>query len=1121
MDLSATHAQTQTAAPAQRDPLWYKDAIIYQLHIKAFFDSNNDGVGDFPGLTQKLDYLQDLGIDTIWVLPFYPSPMRDDGYDIADYRGVYADYGNLGDVRTFIREAHARNIKIITELVINHTSDQHPWFQAARRAPPGSNKRNFYVWSDTDKKWPETRIIFSDTETSNWTWDPVAGAYYWHRFFSHQPDLNFNNPSVIKAVMRIMRYWLDMGVDGMRLDAIPYLCERDGTINENLPETHAVLRYMRAELDKHYSDRFFLAEANQWPEDVREYFGDGDECQMAYHFPLMPRIYMAVAQEDRHPITDIMAQTPDIPENCQWAIFLRNHDELTLEMVTARERDYMYQTYAADKRMRINVGIRRRLAPLMENNRDKIKLVKSILLSMPGSPILYYGDEIGMGDNVYLGDRNGVRTPMQWSPDRNAGFSRADPARLYLPPVMDAVYGYQAVNVEAQINSPSSLLNWMRRLIAVRKAHSAFGRGSLSFLHPGNRKILAYLREYRDETLLCVANLSSSSQPVELDLSAFKGRVPVELLGLTVFPSIGELPYFLTLPGFSFYWFLLSTEAAAPAWHDERWDVSELPVLVIPEGWGSLLGKKANSASALQNLLANKMRSQFEQQILPAFLANQRWFADKGRPAHEIALVAAGEWKAQDGDWLIAMVRFQTEQGEQHYYGLPLALAWEDENSDNFAALARGTVARVRQRARSGILYDAVWDDAFCRALATALANNAVQELVAGSLHFQTPTEVPPLLLQASQEIRRAALEQSNTSIIFGDRYILKIYRKLQSGVNPEIEMAKFLTLASPFEHIAAYAGAIEFHSKDGKCASLGILQRYVENQGNGWAFCVDYLQRYLESISNLPGVSAPETTHPHAIFLGMITVLGERSAKLHQALSRVTGNPDFDPEDLSTVDLARWRTDVAQLAALAFNQLSAQQANLPASSAATVAELLGLKDGLRPALDALLPQSLQGQKTRFHGDYHLAQVLVVKNDFVITDFEGEPGRSLAERRRKDSPLRDVAGMLRSFNYAAETVLNHFALDQSFDMAKLEPEVRRWEALTRDAFLESYCAGVHCGDSSMRAETDTLIEFFTLEKAVYELLYELNNRPEWVALPARGLAQILNKTKARTESQHE
>ena len=501
------------------DPLWYKDAVIYQVHVRAFADSNGDGIGDFRGLTEKLSYIKSLGVSCVWLLPFYPSPLRDDGYDIAHYEGVHPSYGSLKDFRAFLRTAHEHGLQVVTELVINHTSDQHPWFQAARRAPADSTKRNYYVWSDTKHKYDGVRIIFTDTETSNWSWDPVANAYYWHRFFHHQPDLNFDNPHVRRAVQRVMRFWLDMGVDGMRLDAVPYLIEREGTSCENLYETHLVLKELRAELDRNYANRMLLAEANQWPGDVCAYFGSGDECHMAFNFPLMPRIYMALRQEDRHPISDIVSQTPEIPDICQWAIFLRNHDELTLEMVTAEERDYMYQAYATDPQMRINVGIRRRLAPLMENNRQRIELMNGLIFSLPGTPVIYYGDEIGMGDNIYLGDRNGVRTPMQWTSDRNGGFSRADPARLFAPLVMDPVWGYQALNVEAQERSPSSLLNWMKRIIALRARHRTFGRGSIRFVSPPNRKILAYVREHEGETIFCVANLARTAQPAELDLA--------------------------------------------------------------------------------------------------------------------------------------------------------------------------------------------------------------------------------------------------------------------------------------------------------------------------------------------------------------------------------------------------------------------------------------------------------------------------------------------------------------------------------------------------------------------------------------------------------------------------
>jgi maltose alpha-D-glucosyltransferase / alpha-amylase len=542
------------------DPLWYKDAIVYELHVKAFFDSNGDGIGDFAGLAGKLDYLQDLGVDCVWVLPMYPSPLRDDGYDISDFYGIRPDYGTVDDFQTLLDEAHRRGIRVIADLVMNHTSDQHPWFQEARSSRE-SPFRNYYVWSDTDQRYRGTRIIFVDTETSNWTLDPGTKAYYWHRFFSHQPDLNYDNPDVRKGMLDVMRFWLDRGLDGFRCDAVPYLFEREGTSCENLPETHAYLKELRRILDQEYRGRILLAEANQWPEDVRHYFGNGDEFHMAFHFPLMPRIYMAVRSEDRLPITDIFTHTPRIPETCQWGLFLRNHDELTLEMVTDEERDYMYYAYASDPQAKLNLGIRRRLAPLMDSDRRKIELLNSLLLTLPGTPILYYGDEIGMGDNLYLGDRNGVRTPMQWSGDRNAGFSAADPARLYLPLITDPVYGYQAVNVEAQARSPASLLNAMKRLIAARRTSQAFGRGSIEFLRPRNQRVLAYLRRFGRETLLIVNNLAGSSQPVELDLRPLAGAAPVEMLSGTRFPQVGQAPYFLSLGPYGFFWFRMEEEA--------------------------------------------------------------------------------------------------------------------------------------------------------------------------------------------------------------------------------------------------------------------------------------------------------------------------------------------------------------------------------------------------------------------------------------------------------------------------------------------------------------------------------------------------------------------------------
>ncbi|NIR90305.1 MAG: maltose alpha-D-glucosyltransferase, partial [Gammaproteobacteria bacterium] len=1072
------------------DPLWYKDAIIYQLHVRAFFDSNGDGIGDFRGLTQKLDYIHDLGVNTLWLLPFYPSPLRDDGYDISDYRNIHADYGARRDFRYFVREAHKRGLKVITELVINHTSDQHPWFQAARRAPPGSAKRRFYVWSHTDRTFPETRIIFTDVESSNWAWDPVAQAYYWHRFFSHQPDLNHNNLQVVKAVVRVMRFWLDQGVDGLRLDAIPYLCVREGTNNENLPETHDVIKRMRAVVDDHYNNRIFLAEANQWPEDVRDYFGQGDECHMAYHFPLMPRMYMAVAQEDRHPIVEIMEQTPDIPETCQWAVFLRNHDELTLEMVTSKERDYMYERYAGESRMRLNLGIRRRFAPLMENDPDKIKLMNSLLLSMPGSPIIYYGDEIGMGDNFYLGDRNGVRTPMQWSPDRNAGFSKADPQRLYLPPIMDPVYGYEAVNVEAQSRDPSSLLNWMKRMLAVRKAYKAFGRGSLEFLRPGNRKILAYIREYYDEeSILCVANLARYPQPVELDLGRFRGQVPMEMLGHTPFPPIGELPYLLTLPGYGVYWFRLLAEAEVPAWHEELLPPLEIATVVLTEGWRSFFPQRLTGS---HRSVAERLQSQLTRAILPKFLAAQRWFGAKGEEVERVELQPMLEWD-EHGDWLFAQARVWMAGAEAQSYFLPLAIIWS-EDEERIRPLLHFTLAKVRQRAQVGILCDAFADERFAAALVDAIGEGRRLSTDGGELHFNATAAYAPLVRTPPDElpVHRPGVEGSNTAVILGKELFLKVYRRLQRGINPELEMGRFLTEQTDFQNIIPVAGAVEYQEAQGGTTTLALLQGYISNQGDAWSYTLDYLERYLEHCLVEPEANLAEAPELHAPYLARVHTLGERTGELHRALCVKTGDPAFDPEELTTEDLQRWGDRARADARRALARLERRSA-VPEAQREEAARAVALRSEIEARIDTVMDMRIEGVKTRHHGDYHLGQVLVVENDFVIIDFEGEPARSLAERRAKHCALRDVAGMLRSFSYAAYVALDRLSAERRENFAFLEPFAAVWERLVADAFEEGYeqgvadCAVYPRGPGHARM----LIDVFVLEKVVYEICYEL------------------------------
>ena len=918
------------------DALWFQDAVIYELHVKAFFDADNDGVGDFRGLTERLDYIKDLGVTAIWLLPFYPSPMRDDGYDVSDYRNVHPSYGTRNDFRNFVREAHHRNLKVITELVVNHTSDQHPWFQAARRAPKGSSKRDFYVWSDDPNRYAGTRIIFTDTEASNWSWDAVAQAHYWHRFFSHQPDLNFDHPGVLRAVIRTMQFWLDMGVDGFRLDAIPYLCEREGTNNENLPATHAVIKRIRAALDAGYADRVLLAEANQWPEDVREYFGNGDECHMAFHFPLMPRLFLAIAQEDRYPVVEIMRQTPEIPPNCQWAIFLRNHDELTLEMVTDRERDYMYQMYATDPRMRLNVGIRRRLAPLLENDRSRIELMSFLLFTMPGAPILYYGDEIGMGDNIYLGDRNGVRTPMQWSVDRNGGFSRADPQRLYLPPIMDPVYGYEAINVESQTRSPSSLLSWTRRMIEVRKRFKAFGRGTLAFLEPGNRKVLAYLREYQDETVLCVANLSRTAQAAELDLARFEGRVPVEVAGRVSFPPIGKLPYLVTLPGHGYYVFQLATDAPPPVWHERRLPTQELPVLVMLEGWRTFL-TPGGGAQDIRRAMATRTHEQLEREVLLPHLETRRWYAGKGRPVARVDLVEEAEWHTPDGDWLLSCLRVEFADPDAQTYFLPLAIAWEERGRDPTDQIGAWALARVRQRAQTGILYGAFGDAAFCRALARAMAGDESIPFGSGRLQFRHTAAYAELAGAIGDEVRHPPLEQSNTGVFFGERLYLKGYRRLQSGPSPEVEVGNFLTAATPFPHVARVAGWAEYVDADGVTTTLALLQQYVDHQGNLWDYTLDYLDRYVDLRAGAVVGAAPEPAEEdlHRGFVAQAETLGRRIGELHRAFATATGSHDFDPEPVEPSELRDWRATVHADVDRTLKLLAARRDSIAASVAA------------------------------------------------------------------------------------------------------------------------------------------------------------------------------------------
>jgi maltose alpha-D-glucosyltransferase/alpha-amylase len=1122
----STRRRAREEGLLESDPLWYRDAIIYQLRVGAFQDSDADGIGNFRGLIDRLDYLQDLGVTALWLLPFYPSPMRDDGYDISNYTAVHPDCGTLDDFKVFLREAHRRGLRVITELVINHTSDQHPWFQRARRAPSGSRFRDFYVWSDTPERYTEARIIFKDFEPSNWTWDPVAKAYYWHRFYSHQPDLNFDSPEVRKAVLQWLDFWLGMGVDGLRLDAIPYLFEREDTNCENLPETHAYLKDLRSHVDSRYRDRMLLAEANQWPEDAAAYFGQGDECHMAFHFPVMPRLFMALRMEDRYPIIDILHQTPAIPETCQWAVFLRNHDELTLEMVTDEERDYMYRVYATDTKARINLGIRRRLAPLLGNNRRGIELMNALLLSLPGTPIIYYGDEIGMGDNFYLGDRNGVRTPMQWSADRNAGFSRANPQQLYLPVIIDPEYHYEAVNVEAQQGNPHSLLHWTKRLIGIRKRHRSFGRGSIEFLHPSNHKVLAFIRCHEDERILVVANLSRFVEYVELDLSDYRGMVAVEVFGGKPFPPIGDLPYLLTLGPHAFYWFRLEPVAADEALMDE----------IVLERAASL-----RVQGSWENALRGEGRDALEA-VLPTWLRGRRWFGGKARRIESASVVDAIAVPGGSDLGMIAVVEVR-QDGTSDLYTVPLAFvtgaAGEDLTRQHPGAALAGLEMETREGVERGWLVDALEIPAFCAQLLEAIGRRRrlrgqAGEVVATAtrayrqLRGPDDGDLSPALIQA---------EQSNTSVVYGERLVLKLFRRLSEGTNPDLELGRFLTEGDRYPHTPLVAGAFEYQVPRREPMTLGILHGYIENEGNAWEFTLDQLARYFEDVDARPLESdtvqvAPgtpldlvELELPPLVselvgpYLEIARLLGQRTAELHLALASDPEDPAFAAEPFTSLYQRSLYQSMRNSTQRNLPLLREKLGELSGPTAAEAAALLAREEEILEALQAIVGERLEGSRIRVHGDYHLGQVLYTGSDFVIIDFEGEPARSLSERKIKRSPLLDVAGMLRSFEYAAHTELfgrveRGVLVDEEASL--LRPWARFWSQWVGSGFLRAYLPPVSAAGLIPR-ERDAVrrvLRVLLLDKALYELGYELNNRPSWARVPIRGILDLLDAPAA-------
>jgi maltose alpha-D-glucosyltransferase/alpha-amylase len=1103
------------------DPLWYKGAVVYQLHVRAFRDSNGDGVGDFRGLVEKLDYLQELGVSALWLLPFYPSPLRDDGYDIADFRSINPAYGTMRDFRQLLRAAHQRGLRVITELVVNHTSVEHHWFQRARAAPRGSRWRNFYVWSDTTDRYREARIIFQDFEPSNWAWDRVAGQYYWHRFYAHQPDLNYESADVRRLITRTLEYWLDLGVDGLRLDAVPYLYEREGTMCENLPETHAYLRELRAAVDGRYDGRMLLAEANQWPEDAAEYFGRGDECHMAFHFPVMPRLFMAVQMEDRFPVIDILQQTPPIPDTCQWALFLRNHDELTLEMVTDEERDYMYRVYAYDRQARINLGIRRRLAPLLGNNRAKMELLNGLLLSLPGTPVLYYGDEIGMGDNVYLGDRDGVRTPMQWSADRNAGFSRANPQQLYLPVIIDPEFHFETVNVETQSANPQSLLWWMRRVISLRNRHHVFGRGDIEFLTPENYRVLAFVRRDADEQILVVANLSRFAQYCELDLGAWRGLVPRELFGHTEFPPIGDLPYLVTLGPYAFYWLALEQ----PRVEITMAGAAGPPTISVQGGWDQVfIGR---TRRALEDAVA-------------AFLEGQRWYAGKGRRLRSVRLrdVVSLAPARHDALAVVTMVEVEYIEGEPDTYVLPLAVAEPEQAGRIEAEMPGAVVARLERKGETSLLVDGLVEPRLCELLLEALTRKRRLRGAAGELAVRQTSPLRRIVADADGELQPMLFraEQSNTSVVYGSRLILKVFRRNEEGVNPDFDVGLFVNRHG-FEHAPAVAGSFEYRSAGSEARTIAIAHEIVPNEGDAWSYTRDEVGRFYEralmegrSIADVwwsPGASylelaereLPDVAHETSEgYLRSAELLGLRTGELHLTLASGDGDRAFAPEPFTALYQRSLYQTQRNLTRRNLRLLRRAQGRLEPHVQELAAEVLEHEQELLDRFRGLLDHRLTGARIRYHGDFHLGQALYTGKDFVIIDFEGEPGRSLADRRSKRSPLRDVAGMLRSFDYAAHAALRDqiergLVERESDGYRDLERWGRMWRSWASAAYLHSYLETARLG--TFLPETDDelalLLDLYVLEKALYELGYELSSRPDWVEIPLLGILELLRQ----------
>lgn len=1100
----------------ENDSLWFKDAIIYELHVRGFYDSNGDGIGDFLGLIQKLDYLEDLGINTIWLLPFFPSPLKDDGFDVTEHCDVHPDYGTLSDFKLFLKEAHRRNIRVVIELILNHTSDQHPWFRKARKSKSGSRYREFYVWSDTPEKYKEARVIFSEEESTNWTWDSEAKAYYWHRFYRHQPELNFENPEIQMEMIKVVDFWLKLGVDGFRLPSIPFLFEEEGTNCENLPQTHTFLKRLRAHIDKNYKNRILIAEANLWPEDAATYFGNEDECHMNFHYPLMPRLFLALRTEDSYPIVDIIEQTPETPLNNQWAVFLRNHDEMDLEMVTEEEKDYLFKAYANDPHSKLNLGIRRRLAPLLNNDRRKIELLYTILFSLPGTPVIYYGDEIGMGDNVYLGDRFGVRTPMQWSLNLNAGFSNTNPQRLYLPIISDPIYRYESVNVATQEENPSSMMWWMKNVMAMRKRLNVFGRGDMKFIESSNAKVLSFVRSYERQRVIVVANLSQFSQAAILNLAEYKDCDMTEAFSQNRFMNVNEGDYSITLGPYGYFWFQVDKVDKK-----DKSEVSgELPLLKTDYSWERIL-ESFNDVRVL------------ERTILPPFLKKCRWFGGKAKVVSKVSLHKTIPLKVEGDTHYLAIIEVHYVQRLPELYFLPITFAAADSILERIEYTVQSVVCRAEIQGIPGFIMDSSYDRVFRDYLFHSMNKRVnIKDDEGGVLEFNASV-FTKISLDKEVESKLLKSDQSNTAIIYNDQYFFKFYRKLEKEINPDLEIVRFLTENTGFQNSPKYAGSIEYKDAQNNVIVFGLLEEKVENQGDAWLMATDSVGRFYERVmthaskDKIPKLlndasirfeDTPEIIQElvgRGLYERMVR-LGQRTAEMHLALASETTDAAFSPEPFNANYQRSLYSSLRKLVRDRFSLLESSLSKLDAVTRDFAKKILPLEDLILECFSEIYQVKINASKTRVHGDYHLGQVLFTGKDFVIIDFEGEPGLTFNERRLKKNPLKDVAGMMRSIHYAAfgKILLNENYRDR--DVSFLENWGEQWQHYVSRFYLGAYMERLGMG-SELTYENDVLLRTFLLEKAVYELGYELNSRLDWVSIPLRGIHYLITRYKQEKE----